>query len=116
VASGFNKRTLISPLHAGLITASIANGGTMMTPWLVKTVRNDAGDVLYEAAPSVLASPINKKTASKMMVPHGRDGGGGDGQKSLSTLAAEEGAKVCGSGRQNRHDQWSDGPLQVRNG
>jgi len=67
-ASGFNKRTLISPLHAGLITASIANGGTMMTPWLVKTVRNDAGDVLYEAAPSVLASPINKKTASKMMV------------------------------------------------
>ena len=68
VASGFNKRTLISPLHAGLITASIANGGTMMTPWLVKTVRNDAGDVLYEAAPSVLASPINKKTASKMVV------------------------------------------------
>ena len=68
VASGFNKRTLISPLHAGLITASIANGGIMMTPWLVKTVRNDAGDVLYEAAPSVLASPINKKTASKMVV------------------------------------------------
>jgi peptidoglycan glycosyltransferase len=68
VASGFNKRTLISPLHAGLITASIANGGTMMTPWLVKTVRNDEGDVLYEAAPSVLASPINKKTASKMVV------------------------------------------------
>jgi penicillin-binding protein A len=68
VASGFNKRTLISPLHAGLITASIANGGTMMAPWLVKTVRNDAGEILYEAAPSVLASPINKKTASKMMV------------------------------------------------
>lgn len=68
VASGFNKRTLISPLHASLITASIANGGTMMEPWLVKTVRNEAGEVLYEAAPSVLASPINKKTASKMMV------------------------------------------------
>jgi peptidoglycan glycosyltransferase len=68
VASGFNKRTLISPLHASLITASIANGGTMMEPWLVKTVRNEAGEILYEAAPSVLASPINKKTASKMMV------------------------------------------------
>jgi peptidoglycan glycosyltransferase len=68
VASGFNKRTLISPLHAGLITASIANGGTMMEPWLVKSVRNDAGEVLYQAAPSALANPINKKTASKMMV------------------------------------------------
>jgi cell division protein FtsI/penicillin-binding protein 2 len=68
VASGFNKRTLISPLHAGLITASIANGGTMMAPWLIKSVTNDSGDVLYEAVPSVLASPISKKTASKMMV------------------------------------------------
>jgi cell division protein FtsI/penicillin-binding protein 2 len=67
VASGFNKRTLISPLHAGLITASIANGGTMMAPWMIKSVRNDAGDVIYEAAPSVLASPMSKKTASKMM-------------------------------------------------
>jgi penicillin-binding protein A len=68
VASGFNKRTLISPLHAGLITASIANGGTMMTPWLIKTVSNDVGEILYEAAPSLLASPISKKTAGKMMV------------------------------------------------
>ena len=68
VASGFNKRTLISPLHAALVTASIANGGTMMEPWLIKTVRNDAGEVLYEAVPSVLANPINKKTAGKMMV------------------------------------------------
>ena len=68
VASGLNKRTLISPLHAGLITASIANGGTIMEPWLIKTVRNDAGEVLYQTAPSVLATPINKKTAGKMMV------------------------------------------------
>jgi len=67
VASGFNKRTLISPLHSGLITASIANGGVMMAPWLIKTVKNDAGDVLYEAAPRTLASPISKRTASKMM-------------------------------------------------
>jgi peptidoglycan glycosyltransferase len=68
VACGFNKRTLISPLHAGLITASIANGGTMMTPWLVKAVRNEAGEVLYRAVPSVLANPITKKTADTMMV------------------------------------------------
>jgi cell division protein FtsI/penicillin-binding protein 2 len=68
VASGLNKRTLLSPLHAGLITASVANGGTMMTPWLIKTVRNDAGEVLYETTPSVLANPITKKTAGKMMV------------------------------------------------
>jgi peptidoglycan glycosyltransferase len=68
VACGFNKRTLISPLHAGLITAAIANGGTMMTPCMVKTVTNDAGEVLYRAVPSVLSRPITKKTADTMMV------------------------------------------------
>jgi peptidoglycan glycosyltransferase len=68
VACGFNKRTLISPLHAGLITAAIANGGTMMTPWFVKTIRDDAGEVLYRAVPSVLANPITKKTADTMIV------------------------------------------------
>ena len=67
VASGFNKRTLISPLHAALVTASIANGGTMMEPWLVKTLRNEAGEVLYQAAPSTMASPIHRSTATKMM-------------------------------------------------
>jgi len=67
VASGLNKRTLISPLHAALVTASIANGGTMMEPWLIKTLRNEAGEVLYQAVPSVMACPIDRKTAGKMM-------------------------------------------------
>jgi len=35
ITSGFNKRTLISPIHAALMTAAIANDGTMMRPWLV---------------------------------------------------------------------------------
>jgi penicillin-binding protein A len=62
IASGFNKRTLISPLHAALITAAISNEGVIMEPWLVKRVRNSEGHALYEAEPNVLARPIHGST------------------------------------------------------
>ncbi|MBU2498069.1 MAG: hypothetical protein KKE57_04155, partial [Proteobacteria bacterium] len=52
IASGFNKRTLISPLHAALMTAAVANGGTIMEPWLVGSVEEASGKILYQASPS----------------------------------------------------------------
>lgn len=66
IASGFNKTTTISPLHAALVTASVANGGKVMEPWLVKTVKAESGDLLYQVAPSSIAEPIRKDTAGKM--------------------------------------------------
>jgi peptidoglycan glycosyltransferase len=68
IASGFNRKTVISPLHAALMTAAIANGGVMMTPWLVKTIKDQSGNVLYQAVPSELASPITESTARELKV------------------------------------------------
>lgn len=62
IASGFNKRTLISPLHAALITAAISNEGVIMEPWMVRRVRNGEGHTLYEAVPNLLAKPIHAST------------------------------------------------------
>jgi peptidoglycan glycosyltransferase len=66
IASGFNKRTLISPLHAALITAAVANKGNIMEPWLVKTVRGNPGQILYQAAPKLLATPIKNGTGKDL--------------------------------------------------
>lgn len=66
IASGFNKRTLISPLHAALIASAAANKGVIMEPWLVKTVKDRAGNILYQAQPSPLASPIKPSTANEL--------------------------------------------------
>ena len=66
IASGFNKRTLISPLHAALIAAAVSNEGVIMAPWLVKRVRNGEGQVLYEAEPAALARPIQAATAQSL--------------------------------------------------
>jgi membrane peptidoglycan carboxypeptidase len=63
IASGFNKKTVISPLHAALITAAVANDGDIMAPWLVAKVRDHTGRVLYRATPSKLASPLKPNTA-----------------------------------------------------
>lgn len=64
IASGFNKRTLISPLHAALVTAAVANKGRVMEPWMVKTVKDSAGKVLYRAEPTPLANPVTERTAA----------------------------------------------------
>jgi len=66
IASGFNKRTLISPLHATLLSSAVANNGTIMKPWFVSTLKDGRGEIIYTARPSRLADPINKNTAEHM--------------------------------------------------
>ena len=68
IASGFNKRTRISPVHVSLITAAIANGGVMIEPWLVRRVTEESGTVLYRARFSRLARPIKGGTAKRLKV------------------------------------------------
>jgi cell division protein FtsI/penicillin-binding protein 2 len=68
IASGFNKRTRISPVHASLITAGISNRGIIIEPWLVRRIRDESGAVLYRARFSRLARPIEEGTAEKLKV------------------------------------------------
>lgn len=68
IACGFNKRTVISPLHAALLASAVANNGTLMRPWLVKRILNDKGQVLYQARPTVLGSPMSRRTAKGLRV------------------------------------------------
>jgi cell division protein FtsI/penicillin-binding protein 2 len=68
IASGFNKKTLISPLHAALITATVANAGIMMKPWLVKAIKDESNGILYEWKPSSLSAPITEETAKTLKI------------------------------------------------
>jgi cell division protein FtsI/penicillin-binding protein 2 len=63
--AGFGEVT-ISPLHAALLSAAIANDGRMPRPWLVESVTDDHGRQVYEGKPSVLATPVNTRTASAL--------------------------------------------------
>ncbi|MBW1681347.1 MAG: hypothetical protein JRJ35_15515 [Deltaproteobacteria bacterium] len=66
ITSGFNKRTLLSPLHAALMTAAVVNQGVVMSPWLVSSVRDATGRVLYRPELKPLASPIGRDTAAQL--------------------------------------------------
>jgi peptidoglycan glycosyltransferase len=68
VASGFNKETLISPLHVTLITAAIANCGIIIKPWLVRRIQDESGEVLYRVRYARLGRAVEKETAMQMKV------------------------------------------------
>lgn len=58
--------TLLSPLHNAMITATIANGGVMMKPYVVDRVQNDNGKVVRRYTPVSLGRVVPKKHAAKL--------------------------------------------------
>jgi peptidoglycan glycosyltransferase len=56
----------MSPLHAAMITSSIANNGDMMEPWIINNIRDGSDRILYSARPRNLANPIRSETAQQM--------------------------------------------------
>ncbi len=68
IASGFNRQTLISPLHAALLASVVANNGILMTPWLVEKISSESGDILYNRKTTQLTSPVSWKTAEDLQV------------------------------------------------
>jgi len=68
LASGFNKGTTISPLHAALLASAVVNNGVMMKPWVVKRVINASGDVLYENRESRMGVSVTPETAKELRI------------------------------------------------
>jgi cell division protein FtsI/penicillin-binding protein 2 len=68
LASGFNKGTTISPLHAALLASAVVNDGVMMKPWVVKRVINEAGEVLYENRKSPMGVSMSPETAKELRI------------------------------------------------
>ncbi|EFK06204.1 penicillin-binding protein, transpeptidase domain protein [delta proteobacterium NaphS2] len=68
LASGFNKGTTISPLHAALLASAVVNDGVMMKPWIVKRVTNEAGEVLYENRKSSMGVSMSPETAKELRI------------------------------------------------
>ncbi|MBW1829992.1 MAG: hypothetical protein JRI74_11300, partial [Deltaproteobacteria bacterium] len=66
IASGFNKKTLISPLHAALLASVAANSGVMVSPWPIEHVKNESGEFIYQWKPTRLSSPINRRVAKDL--------------------------------------------------
>lgn len=68
IASGFNKDTLISPLHAALLAAVAVNNGEIPTPRLVESIRNESNKVVYQAPRPAMAATVSPETARDIKI------------------------------------------------
>lgn len=66
LASGFNRITTISPLHAALIAAMPLNGGKIMRPYVVQKVVCQEGKEVYTAEEKVLSQPLSPANVQNM--------------------------------------------------
>ena len=55
-----------TPLQMAMVAAAIANGGQLMEPYLVQTVRTADLDVVSKASPSVLSTAVSPTTATAL--------------------------------------------------
>lgn len=56
----------VTPLQVALVSAAIANDGTLMTPYLVKQVRTPDLSVAFSAEPEKLGTPVDAQTAHEL--------------------------------------------------
>lgn len=64
IGAGLWRETTISPLHAALLAATIGNDGIMMAPYIVRSIHDANGALLYRARPDAVGHPISSDTSS----------------------------------------------------
>ncbi|MFO7839350.1 MAG: penicillin-binding transpeptidase domain-containing protein [Desulfosalsimonadaceae bacterium] len=63
IACGFNRQTRISPLHAAMMVCGIANGGEIMQPALIQSVKQK-NELVYKRQPRLLNQAVTPHSAS----------------------------------------------------
>lgn len=87
-------KTEITPLHNALITASIANGGILMKPYLIEKVENAYGVTVESYMPSIYQTLMTTEEAAiltEMMTACVTDGTGTGVKSSAYTAAGKTG-------------------------
>ena len=82
---------LVTPLHMAMISGTVANGGVMMKPWLIKRVANSVGSTTSAGEPRAyreVLSPSVAGTIAEYMYQTVKSG--------TATRAAVKGYPVCG--------------------
>lgn len=65
-SAGFTRRTTLSPMHGALLAAAIANDGELRAPYLVDSIVDPLGRMVYRGASESLGSSIVPYSAQQM--------------------------------------------------
>ena len=109
-ACGLGTEYRITPLHAALLAATIANHGVMMKPKLIRSAKNLAGQALYEMKPEVQRDIMRPETAEKikqiMMDAVEGDRGIGKKARTLGITVAGKTGTARSKANQKELDAW----------
>ncbi len=95
---------LMTPIHAAMMAAAIANKGAMMQPYAVSSVTNSEGRIIKEYKPKLLGQVIDVKTAEMlrdMMVDVVKSGTGTNAKVSKVTVAGKTGTAEVGTDKKS---------------
>lgn len=81
----------VNVLQMAMVGSAIANGGTIMQPYLVDSIYNADGECSYTASPSTFATPISSTTANRV-----KDVLEGVVNNGTGTAAAVSGVQIAG--------------------
>jgi len=94
LASGYNRKTSISPLHGALIASAVAEGGTMPNPRLVDSITSLDGKCLYRSVASMWKTPISDSAAAELKAMMGQVVDSGTARKTFRLLKRCNGADL----------------------
>ena len=63
IASGFNRKTTLSPLHGALLAASVLNQGMLISPTIVEKVSDEHGHILYRGHMKTINQAISPQAS-----------------------------------------------------
>jgi penicillin-binding protein A len=63
LASGFNRKTRMSPLHGALIAATVLNRGKLIEPTIVDRITDEQGREVYRSQPATVDQAMTPQTS-----------------------------------------------------
>jgi len=66
MGAGLGREVKISPFHAALMMAAIANDGVMMMPALADDIKNGKGETVFTVQPQTARRMVTSEAAAKM--------------------------------------------------
>ncbi len=99
-------KTMISPLHNALLAAAIANGGTMMSPYVIERIESPDGKVVKQFMPQAagkLLSAEEAETLTNFMVAVVNEGTSPSLQSDSYQVAGKTGSAEFNSNKEDSH-------------
>ena len=90
IASGYNKVTRMSPLQGAMISGSVASSGKMMVPSLIDRIRDEKGEILYQAEPLMAGTTMTPAAAENLRKMMGLTITKGTSTKSFRSLVKDK--------------------------